>query len=138
MLNVPSYEEFDRLDEAITVYHYSDSEILSFEPQTKSDRLIPNSVSFGKQGSWFGSHKYSVKLNPRKQMVVTLGEPKKGELSFWDFGKETDTPLNRGKIIYDRAKGDGCDLIIVKEVPSIGTEYAVLDPSIIGQPKRLA
>ena len=114
-------------------YHYSNSPIKEFQIGVGSgDRLIPNSVSFtNHHGWWSGKYKTSAYLNPKNAITVNLNDPLSGELDFFDFGKEEDTPVNRGKEIYEYAKENGVDLIRLKNVPTVGTEFAVLDPNII-------
>jgi len=124
---------------AIIVYHYTTEinkqNILKngFKlTSSEKHRLIPHSISFGNKGSWMSSSKITATLFPKKILYISLlNNINVDEKSFYDFGKKIDTPINRGKLIYRYAKKNNYDLIILKDVPSIGTEYAVLNKKII-------
>jgi hypothetical protein len=124
----------------IPVYHYttkkSKDDILhnGFDiKKSVANRLIPNSISFSpNNASVFGRSKVNAILNPKKVLYIAIsGKLKDDYKDFFDFGKEEDTPANRGIEIYKYAKQNGYDLIVLKGVPGAGIEYAVLDKKII-------
>lgn len=103
--------------------------------KSKEFRLIPNSISFNRSKAWVYDANVMLKANINvaddEIMKISEKKPKEGELDFYSFGKEEDTPLNRGKEIYKIAKEKGFKLIVIRGVVGVGTEYCVLDPSII-------
>jgi len=96
---------------------------------TKVDRLIPRSISCTKYGttSWVeGKNSFVVDVkNDSKILNINI------DTNFYKFGKEFDTPINRGKIIYRYAIKNNIDIIKIKNVPKVGTEYAILNINCI-------
>lgn len=92
---------------------------------TNPNRLIPFSISCtikGKQEWVEGKNKFLITLKDNiKILEIDI------KTNFYEFGKEIDTPKNRGKEIYSFAKKNKYDMIILKHVPQVGTEYAIIN-----------
>jgi hypothetical protein len=112
-----------------TLVHYTDAVTPNLTSKNPN-RLIPNSISLGKEGNTmagvFGKNKFEVKI-PEKAKTLKINDK-----NFFDFGKVTDTPINRGKAIYEYAKKLGYDIVrISSKVHGLGNEYAVINPDIV-------
>lgn len=98
---------------------------------TNTQRLIPFSISCTVKGknSWVnGINKFLIKLKDNcKILDIDINN------NFYDFGKEIDTPLNRGKEIYIFAKKKKYDCIRLLHVPQVGTEYAIINIDAINE-----
>jgi hypothetical protein len=78
--------------------------------------------------SVFGKNIFEVTINPNAKILdVDI------KSNFYKFGKKVDTPINRGKEIYNFAKKNGYDVIRLAHVPYVagGTEFAVLNKNVI-------
>lgn len=121
---------------ATKVVHARDILTNGFDPKKSSDfRLVPNTVSFDKQPAHYGGSEVmlraTIEVDESKVLKVSLRKPKEDEKDFYSFGKELDSPINRGKELVKYAKKNKYQMIIVRGVVGVGTEYCVLDPKII-------
>lgn len=109
---------------SITLYHAtnSDKPVIS----TKSDRLIPKSLSTKKNPDriW-GNKVYKFKI---PQGTVVADVP--GIFSILP-DDASDTPLNIGKVLRLWAQENGIQILKIGKVGGVGTEWAILDPSLI-------
>lgn len=114
--------------------HYSDSIPMI---STKVNRLIPKSISLVDSkssgiASFWGTKKYIFFLKKDAKILVIDNK------NFFNFGKEYDTPLNRGKEIYKYAKSKLYDGVLIKnEVHGMGDEYAIFDMSLLKTKEEL-
>lgn len=103
------------------LFHYTDSD----KPRVSDrSRLIPNSISLTTSndiGRAFGKNVFPGNLaNDAKILTITPKE-------FYTYGKETDTPINRGKLIEQYARKKGYDAIHLKNLGGFKDEVAVLN-----------
>ena len=105
----------------LVLYHYTniDKPIIS----NKEDRLIPNSLSASPSSGWsfWGENKFKIIL-PKNIKILKVDKK-----TFWNYGKETDTPLNRGKEIYKRAIKEKVDVIFLDKIGGQPPEYCILN-----------
>jgi len=106
---------------APVLYHYTDGD----EPiiSTKKERLIPNSLSASANRSdWSmrGKNRFKITLPPNPKVLVINNK------TFWDYGEETDTPLNRGLAIYREALRQRADAVFLDRVGGQPAEWAIL------------
>jgi hypothetical protein len=94
---------------------------------TNKNRLIPNSISCVKYNDkvrlpLYGKTKYIIDIEDDSKILdIDIND------TFYQFGKEIDTPINRGKQVYKYAIANNIDIIRLKNVPMIGIEYAILN-----------
>ena len=104
------------------LYHYTNDKLPIIS--THKDRLVPNSLSTSankKDWSKFGKNLFEITLPENAKMMVIDNS------NFFKYGKEEDTPLNRGKEIYKEAKKNKIDVIYFKKVVQGKDEYVVLN-----------
>lgn len=105
----------------LVLYHYTDGD----EPiiSTKTKRLIPMSLSASNSSGWsaWGKNKFEIIL-PKNTKILKVNNK-----TFWNYGKETDTPINRGKEIYKKAKAKNVDVIILDKIAGQPIEYCILN-----------
>lgn len=109
--------------------HYTDDKepiLISNNP----NRLIPKSISLWKidnTAAWaFGKNRFVVWIDSNAKIFEVNYD------KFYDFGKEEDTPINRGKEIYKYAKDNWYDAILIKNsVHWLWDELSVINPKVI-------
>ena len=104
------------------LYHYTNDKVPIIS--THKDRLVPNSLSTSankKDWSFWGKNLFEITLPENAKMMVI------DKNNYWQYGKQTDTPLNRGKEIYKEAKKNKIDVIYFKKMVQGIDEYAVLN-----------
>jgi hypothetical protein len=114
--------------------HYTNSKPMI---SNKTDRLIPNSISLidnkGGSAGVFGSKKHEYRLD-KNTKILTIDNK-----NFFKYGREIDTPLNRGKEIYKYATTKGYNGILIKnEVHGLGNEYAIFNMKSLKTDTELA
>lgn len=115
----------------IKLVHYTDADSPTLV-STNPNRLIPNSISLGVSGKTsapiFGKNKFEFEI-PKDAKTLKITKD-----NFYNFGKSTDTPINRGKEIYKYAKENGYDVVHINgKIHGLGDEYAVINKSILKQ-----
>jgi hypothetical protein len=105
--------------------HYTDNDkpIIS----NNEDRLIPNSLSASNSTGWshWGKNKFEIVL-PKDIKILQINNE-----NFWNYGKEIDTPKNRGKAIYKEAKNKNVDVIFLNKIAGQPKEYCILNNNFI-------
>jgi hypothetical protein len=105
----------------LVLYHYTDGD----EPiiSTKAKRMIPMSLSASNSSKWsaWGKNKFEIIL-PKNTKILKVDNK-----TFWNYGKETDTPINRGKEIYKKAKAKNVDVIFLDKIAWQPIEYCILN-----------
>lgn len=117
----------------IAISHFTDGKkpVIS----TNKERLIPNSISFGETGKglagFYGKNKFNYTI-PKDSKILEVDVNKD---SFWDFANDEtkDSPIDVGKNLYNYAKENNIDIIKIKNVPGVGTEYSVLNLDAINK-----
>jgi hypothetical protein len=104
------------------LYHYTNDKkpVIS----THKDRLVPNSLSTSaNKEDWsnYGKNLFEITLPENAKLMII------DKNNFFKYGKEVDTPLNRGKEIYKEAKKNKIDVIFFKKVVQGKNEYVVLN-----------
>lgn len=115
---------------AIIIHHATNT-----EPKISTDpnRLIPESISTSdKKDNVWGDKSFSGKIN-KGAKILEIDVKKE----FWNYGNETDTPIERGKKIREYAKKMNADVVKLKNVPGVlGTEYSVINMDVIKWDKK--
>lgn len=113
--------DINTLNKELVLYHYTDDEkpIIS----TKKDRLIPKSLSASTSTGWsyWGKNKFKIIL-PKNTKILTVDKK-----TFWNYGKEIDTPIARGKEIYKKAIKEKADVIFLNKIAGQPPEYCILN-----------
>jgi len=111
----------------LTLVHTTDNKELRISHNPI--RLIPHSVSCNKYGfsEWVeGKNKFIISIKDESKILNLDAHG-----NFYDFGERTDSPINRGKAVYKYAIDNDVDIVKVKNVPAIGTEYCLLNLSCV-------
>lgn len=127
-------------EKSMTVYHSTNDagldsiETRGFRPQPNENRLFPGTVSFTfYKNGYGGKHVIQAKLDVEESDILRLSMK-----DFWSkAGDGKVTPIELGKRWVADAKEQGKKVIVLKGVPSIGTEVAVLDVDAIGATSKV-
>ncbi len=122
MKYVKTFESFLNEANGLILYHRTDDNTPMIS--TKKDRLIPNSLSTSpnKKGwSYWGKNLFKITM-PSNIKIMNIDDD-----SFWTYGKEVDTPMNRGKEIYKEAMKNKVDVIYLNKVAGNPDEYVILN-----------
>jgi hypothetical protein len=114
--------KINNLESIPVLYHYTNDSkpIIS----TIEERLIPNSLSTSankKDWSWYGKNLFEITLPSTAKLMVVDND------KFFSYGKEVDTPLNRGKEMYKEAKKKKIDVIFLNKIMGTKNEYVILN-----------
>ena len=113
------------LKKGMSVYHCTngDKSIIS----TQDVRLIPNSISYAKNKlKVYGENCFKAEI-PSGTKYIDINDE-----TFYSFGKETDTPINRGKLIKKLADESNAGFVKIS-LKGHTTEYAIIDDSLLGE-----
>ncbi len=111
----------------MTLVHRTDNNDISVS--SNPNRLIPTSISTVENGAmeWVeGKNRFELRIK-KGAKILELDANK----NLFNFGKEEDTPINRGIEAFKLAKYNNIDIIKIKNVHEVGTEYAILNKNII-------
>lgn len=110
--------------------HYTDTKPAI---STNPDRFIPDSISLSKPGinAVFGKNKFDMEL-PKGAKVMTVSKEEFNKLYKGGNSGQGMTPIEVGKILHQRAKKAGADVIHVKNPNGAGDEWAVINPKTVG------
>jgi len=114
-----------------TLYHVTNDNKLTLS--TKKGRLVPNSLPCSNKPKYeYGKNLFKITIKDNaKILLIDVND------NFYDFGKEYDTPVNRGKAIYDYAIKHKYDIIKFINVPHIGIEYDILNLNVIEKYEKI-
>lgn len=91
-------------------------------------RLIPASISFAPRGkAWvYGVARLDSELLVHPSLVREYSAER-----FDALAGVNDGPLEAGAALSTKCISDGIQLLIMRDVPGIGDEYCVFDPSVV-------
>jgi hypothetical protein len=99
------------------------------------DILIPRSISTTLKGSdeWLGAtgNRYEITLSPRARFLHISYD------KFFKFGKELDSPINRGKLIAKYAKKHKYNVIVIDKRIYGLREFAIISMKAISKIEKV-
>jgi len=127
------YKTIFELKEAkkMILYHATNGNKLILS--TKKERLVPHSLSCSNKPKYeYGKNLFKITIKDNaKILVIDVNN------NFYDFGKEYDTPVNRGKAIYDYAIKHKYDIVKLINVPHVRIEYCILNLNVIEKYEKI-
>ena len=92
---------------------------------TNPERLIPYSISCNSPNGYawvMGKNNFIIYIKPHTTFLLLDVKN-----NFWDFGNENDSPIMIGRKVYKYAIDNNVDIIKIKNIPQVGTEFAIIN-----------